>query len=392
MLSLLGVWNITGVKICWPTMDWCTVWNKKDCSDLNENGFSWIVNRFQFQALVPFSGFYSSIFLPHDPEIWLYIIITNAKMQTLMLLGNLFVVGSVCDDLWCNIARWSNSFFHSHFIINSTGLGKQRDIMDIRDRHGSKQFEQFKETGSKNCKLGTIPKSIRTARSPWRTTFSAFTSLVTLSKTRFWSFKESSCRTYLGEAFVSQTSRQPVRISQTWIGENSANDSTEWRPRFGQVSLWAILLACLGDRECHRTKKTTQNRIETGALWFEIICNQTPHLAYFQYEAPFFHRLSDEEQIDQCREQAHHDLHSILLLDCLSIWERHDCACRPWCHWARDNVRDQIKPRQSSMCKVVYILVLKNNKIKYWNDCFLTISEKIVIYTKKSACRKLIKR
>ena len=185
MLSLLGVWNITGAKICWPTMDWCTVWNKKDCSDLNENGFSWIVNRFQFQALVPFSGFYSSIFLPHDPEIWLYIIIANAKMQTLMLLGNLFVVGSVCDDLWCNIARWSNSFFHSHFIINSTGLGKQRDIMDIRDRHGSKQFEQFKETGAKNCKLGTIPKSIRTARSPWRTTFSAFTSLVTLSKTKF---------------------------------------------------------------------------------------------------------------------------------------------------------------------------------------------------------------
>ena len=44
---------------------------------------------------------------------------------------------------------------------------------------------------------------------------------------------------------------------------------------------------------------------------------------------PLFHRLSDEEQIDQCREQAHHDLHSILLLDCLSIWERHDCAAAP---------------------------------------------------------------
>lgn len=55
-------------------------------------------------------------------------------------------------------------------------------------------------------------------------------------------------------------------------------------------------------------------------------------------------------------------------------------CCRPWCHWARDNVRDQIKPRQSSMCKVVYICtslswkIIKLNIIKSSEQCteFLT--------------------
>lgn len=260
-VCLETLWNITGAKICWPTMDWCTVWNKKDCSDLNENGFSWIVNRFQFQALVPFSGFYSSIFLPHDPEIWLYIIIANAKMQTLMLLGNLFVVGSVCDDLWCNIARWSNSFFHSHFIINSTGLGKQRDIMDIRDRHGSKQFEQFKETGSKNCKLGTIPKSIRTARSPWRTTFSAFTSLVTLSKTKFEALKRAVAEHIWGKpSWVKQAGN---------LSESVRHGLGKIRPMIRQNDVRG-LAKFLCERSCWRalaTGNVTERKKNSKSHW-----------------------------------------------------------------------------------------------------------------------------
>lgn len=327
-VCLETLWNITGAKICWPTMDWCTVWNKKDCSDLNENGFSWIVNRFQFQALVPFSGFYSSIFLPHDPEIWLYIIIANAKMQTLMLLGNLFVVGSVCDDLWCNIARWSNSFFHSHFIINSTGLGKQRDIMDIRDRHGSKQFEQFKETGSKNCKLGTIPKSIRTARSPWRTTFSAFTSLVTLSKTKFEALKRAVAEHIWGKPSwvkqagnLSESVRHGLGKIRPMIRQNDVRGLAKF---LCERSCWRAL-ATGNVTERKKNSKSHWNR--SAVIWDHLQSNTASCL--LSIRSPLFHRLSDEEQIDQCREQAHHDLHSILLLDCLSIWEPHDCAAAP---------------------------------------------------------------